>query len=69
MIFDTFNTPTTFASVQIGGEFIEAMTTCNEIATRVIVNLCNGKGNARRSGGKYVWMWDWEPVFVRSKTK
>lgn len=60
-----FDRPVTFDKVPVGGEFIEGFTTCNEVTTRVIVNLRNGKGNARRSGGKYVWMADREPVFVR----
>lgn len=60
-----FTHPTAFACIPIGGRFVEVMTTCNEVATRVRVNLRNGKGNARRSGGKYIWMADWEPVFVR----
>jgi hypothetical protein len=59
-----FTVPASFADIPIGGQFIEVMTTCNEISTRVEVNLRNGKGNARRSGGKYIWMADWEPVFI-----
>jgi len=60
-----FNTPTTFAAVPIGGEFIEGMTSNNEVATRIEATTYQGRPvNARRSGGKLVLMVDWEPVFV-----
>jgi hypothetical protein len=60
-----FNTPTTFATVPIGGEFVEALTTCNEVATRIEPATYQGKPvNARRAGGKLIFMAEWEPVFV-----
>jgi hypothetical protein len=63
-----FNTPTTFARIPIGGEFIEALTTCNEVATHIEPTTLQGKPvNARRVGGKLVFMWDWEPVFIEDK--
>jgi hypothetical protein len=61
-----FNTPTTFALIPVGGEFIEGLTTCNEVATRIDEPTTHqGKPvNARRSGGKLVWVAEWEPVFI-----
>jgi hypothetical protein len=65
-IFDTFNASTTFATIPIGGEFVEALTTCNEVATRIEPTTHQGKPvNARRLGGKLVFMVEWEPVFAR----
>jgi hypothetical protein len=61
---DNFTQPATFAPIPVGGRFVEVMTTCDEVATRIAVDLRKGKGNALRSGGKYIWMWDWEPVFI-----
>lgn len=59
-----FTVPT-FAAIPIGGEFVEVMTTCNEIATRIELITHQGKPvNARRSGGKLIFMVDWEPVFI-----
>jgi hypothetical protein len=61
-----FNTPTTFAAIPIGGRFVEVMTTCDEVATRIEPTTHRGKTvNARRVGGKLIWMEDWEPVFMR----
>lgn len=62
----SFNIPTTFAAIPIGGEFIEAMTTCNEVAIRTESRVHQGKlVNAWRSGGKLIFMAEWEPVFVK----
>jgi len=61
-----FNTPITFVFIPIGGEFIEALTTCNEIAVRIEPRIYYGKlVNARRIGGKLIFMADWEPVFIQ----
>jgi hypothetical protein len=61
-----FTTPTTFARIPIGGEFIEAFTTCNEVATRIELTTYEGRPvNARRSRGKLILMVEWEPVFVK----
>ncbi len=61
----SFNISTTFAAVPIGGEFIEALTTCNEVAARIAPTTHQGKTvNARRVGGKLIFMADWEPIFV-----
>jgi hypothetical protein len=38
-----FNTPTTFARIPIGGEFIEALTTCNEVTTRIELTTYEGR--------------------------
>jgi hypothetical protein len=66
----TFNTVTTFAAVPIGGKFIEAMTTCNEVAIRIEPTTHQDKSvNARRVGGKLIFMVDWEPVFVQGDDK
>lgn len=63
-----FTIPTTFATVPIGAQFIEVLTTCNEVATRIEPTTRRGKPmNARRVGGKLINMVDWEPVFIRSK--
>jgi len=60
-----FNAPSTFAALPIGGKFIEALTPCNEIATRIEPTTHQGKPiNAQRVGGKLIFMADWEPVFV-----
>jgi hypothetical protein len=60
-----FNIPTTFNTVPIGGEFVECLTTCNEIATRIKPITRRDKiVNARRVSGKLIFMADWEPVFV-----
>jgi hypothetical protein len=67
-IIVTFNTVTTFAAVPIGGKFIEAMTTCNEVAIRIEPTTHQDKSvNARRVGGKLIFMADWEPVFVQGR--
>lgn len=65
-----FNIPTTFAAVPIGGCFVEVlMNISNEVAIRIEPTTYKGLPvNARRAGGKKIWMADWEPVFVRSKT-
>jgi hypothetical protein len=64
-----FNTPTTFARIPIGGEFVEALTTCNEVATRIAPTTHNRERmkNARRAGGKLIFMAEWEPVFIEDK--
>ncbi len=67
--FDTFNTTATFADVVLGQEFIEALTSVNEIATRIEATTHNGRSvNARREGERsrlaLIWMADWEPVFI-----
>jgi hypothetical protein len=60
-----FNIPSTFIDVPIGGRFVEVMTTCNEVVTRIRPTAHRGKPvNARRVGGKLIFMADWEPVFV-----
>lgn len=60
-----FTHPTPFPTVPIDDQFIEVFTTCNEVATRIEPTTHRGKlANARRAGGKLVWMADWEPVFV-----
>jgi hypothetical protein len=57
---------TTFADVPIGGEFVEVLTTCDEVATRIEPALHQGKPvNARRVSGKLIFMADWEPVFIQ----
>ncbi len=62
---DTFTEITTFATIPIGGEFIEGLTSVNEIATRIEPATHKGRPvNARRAGGKLVLMVDWEPVFI-----
>lgn len=67
-ILDTFNAPTTFATIPIGGKFIEAFTTCNEIVIRIepTIHRCKPM-NARRAGGKLIRMVGWEPVFADRK--
>lgn len=61
-----FTIPTTFATVPIGAQFIEVMTTCNEVAIRIKQTTRQGKPvNTRRVGGKLIFMAEWEPVFVR----
>ena len=61
-----FLRPSVFNKIPIGGQFIEVMATCNEIATRIEPDTINGKlVNARRSGGKRIFMADWEPVFIK----
>lgn len=62
-----FNTPSTFAAIPIGGKFVEVLTTCNEVATRIEPATHQEKTvNARRAGDKLIFMADWEPVFIRS---
>jgi hypothetical protein len=62
---DNFNT-TTFSAIPIGGRFVEVLSTCNEVATRIEPTTHRGKPvNARRSGGGLVFMVEWEPVLVR----
>jgi hypothetical protein len=61
-----FNIPTTFDTVPIGGEFIECLTTCNEIATRIEPAAGRRWANARRASGKLIYMAKWEPVFVKA---
>jgi hypothetical protein len=64
-VSDNFTQPATFAAVPIGGQFIEVMTTCDEVATRIEPTTYRGKPvNARRSGGKLIFIEDWEPAFV-----
>lgn len=61
-----FNIPATFDTIPIGGKFIEVFTTCNEVATRIAPVMQDGKlVNARRDGGKLIFMEEWEPVFVK----
>lgn len=60
-----FAIPTTFATIPIGAQFVEVMTTCNEVATRIEPTAHQDKPvNARRVGGKLIFMAEWEPVFV-----
>lgn len=62
---DNFTYPTTFGKIPIGGEFVEVLTTCNQVATRIKPTMHQGKPvNARRADGKFILMADWEPVFV-----
>jgi hypothetical protein len=64
-----FNT-TTFAAIPIGGEFIEVFTTCNEVAIRIFPATYQGKPvNAKRAGGKLIWMEEWEPVFYEKTSE
>lgn len=64
---EEFNHPTTFATIPIGAQFVEVMTTCNEVAIRILPATHQGKlANARRAGGKLIKMENWEPVFVRA---
>lgn len=59
------NKPTTFAAIPIGGQFAEALTTCNEVSTRIVPTTHQGKlVNVRRDGGKLILMFNWEPVFI-----
>ena len=56
-----------FDSIETGQEFIEVMSSCNEVAQRIEmrIEMRNGKlVNARRSSGKFIFMADWEPVFI-----
>jgi hypothetical protein len=65
----SFNIPSTFANIPIGGQFIEVLTTCNEVATRIEpVTHQNKLMNAQRIGGKFIFMADWEPVFVEERS-
>lgn len=62
-------TTVTFTSIEMGQEFIEVMTTCNEVARRIELRIEFGmKGklvNAQRiSSGKMIFIADWEPVFI-----
>jgi hypothetical protein len=60
-----FRHPTTFVTIPVGKRFVEVFTTCNEIAARIEPMAHQGKPvNARRVGGKLIFMADWEPVFV-----
>ncbi len=60
-----FNTPSAFANIPIGGEFIKALTVCAEVYTRIeSTTHKGGPVNAWRVGGKLVFMADWEPVFT-----
>jgi hypothetical protein len=60
-----FTIPTVFAAIPIGSKFIEVLTICNEIAVRIVPAIHQGKSvNARRDGGKLIFMADWEPVFI-----
>lgn len=63
---DNFTQPATFATIPIGGQFVEVFTTSNEVAVRIAPTTHRGKTvNARRDGGKLIWMEDWEPVFIK----
>jgi hypothetical protein len=65
-----FNAPTTFASIPIGGRFVEVLSLCNEVATRIEPTTHRGKPvNARRSGGGLVFMAEWEPVLIHQGPK
>jgi hypothetical protein len=68
-VVSDFDTPTTFATIPIGGEFIEALTTCNEVATRIAPTTHNRAKmkNAKRAGGKLIFMAEWEPVFIKER--
>jgi hypothetical protein len=60
-----FTHPATFATIPIGGQFVEVFTSCDEIATRIEPITHQGKPvNARRSGGKLIFMAEWEPVLI-----
>lgn len=60
-----FTISTTFATIPIGAQFVEVMTTCNEVATRIEPTTHQDKPvNARRVGGKLIFMAEWEPVFL-----
>lgn len=56
---------TTFAAVPLDGQFVEVLSPCNEVATRIDPTTHQGKPvNARRDGGKLIFMADWEPAFI-----
>jgi len=61
-----FNIPVKFDTIPIGGKFVEVLTTCDEVATRIAPVMQGGKlVNARRVSGKLIFMAEWEPVFVK----
>jgi hypothetical protein len=64
-VSDNFTQPATFAPIPVGGRFVEVMTTCDEVAVRIEPTTHRGKPvNARRVGGKLIFMAEWEPVFI-----
>jgi hypothetical protein len=64
-VSDNFTQPTTFATIPTAGQFVEVLTTSNEVATRIEPTTHRGKPvNARRVGGKLIFMAEWEPVFI-----
>jgi hypothetical protein len=60
-----FNIPTAFNTIPVDGEFVEVLTTCDEVSIRIEPTERQGKQmNARRASGKLIYMAEWEPVFV-----
>jgi hypothetical protein len=74
MIPKNFNEVVIFAQLPLNARFIEALSTCNEVATRIPLSYLDvGQVvkvyNALRAGGKRVLMADWEPVFIEADTQ
>lgn len=56
---------TTFAQVASGQKFVEALSTCDQVAWRITPRQHKGKWvNAQRAGGQMIFMASWEPVFL-----
>lgn len=67
-MIDGYDKVTLFERLEIGEEFIEGMSTVNEVATKTKEIVVKVKCfNARRSSGTMVRMWNWEPVFITEK--